>query len=105
MTAFTKDMIPASITTTEQLEVWVSELHVYLYGKNKIAEAINEDGEPVEVFVAETDYFHNTATGTPHYRHLARHSIQLRPEFKISGKIWEHAMILGDEVVPQSMRS
>lgn len=105
MTQFTKDMIPASITTTEQLAVWVSEVHAYRYGTKKVTEAINEDGEPVDVFVAETDTFYNTAPTTPEYRHLARHSIKLRPEYKIFGKIWEHTQILGDDTVPLEMRS
>lgn len=105
MTAFTRDMVPATVVTTEQLEVWVSELHTYLYGARKVTEAIDNDGNPIDVFVAETEVFYNTAVETPHYRHLSRHSIEIRPEYKISGKIWEHAKTLGDEVVPQGMRS
>lgn len=104
MTQFNKDMIPLKIVTTEALAVWLNEIHTYLYGDLKVTEAINNDGEPEKVFVAETEVFYNTAVEPPHHRHLGRHSIELRPEYKISGKLWEHAKILGDEVVPMEMR-
>lgn len=105
MTAFTKDMIPASITTTEQLEVWVSELHTYLYGTLKTVEALDDNGEPLDTYVVESQKYWNTAPATPEWRHLARHSIKLSKEYLTGGKVWEYAQPIGNEVVPTAMRS
>ena len=105
MTQFTKDMIPASIQTTEQLEVWLSEVHTYLYGTQKTIEALDDSGEPLDIYVVESQKYWNTAPGTPEWRHLGRHSIKLSKEYLTGGKVWEYAQPLGSEVVPVSMRS
>lgn len=105
MTAFSKDMIPATITTTEQLEVWLAEMHSYLYGTLKTIEALDENNEPLDIYVVESQKFWNTAPVSPEWRYLSRHSIKLSKEYLTGGKVWEYAQPLGTEVVPVSMRS
>ena len=105
MTQFTKDMIPTSIVTTEALAVWLSEVHSYLYPNALTLEARDQDGEELNSRVAEANKFYLTAPDIPHWQHISRLSVELKPEHQVVGRVWEHVTILGDKAVPSQMRA
>lgn len=98
-------MIPATITTTEALAVWVAEVHQNLYPTLEIVGALDDDGEPVKFFAVDSNKFFLTAVNPPEWRHLGSHSIKLKSEHQRNGKIWEHTFNLGEATVPTEMRA
>lgn len=97
--------LPSSITTVEALAVWALTVLNNSYPDLKVVEAIDDEGQDVEVRAVEANTFYITASETPTWRYLARLSVPLRKEFQQSGKIWEHVRILGDDAIPPAMKS
>lgn len=105
MTQFVPSSLPASCTTVESVAVWALTVLNQLYPDVTSVEALDENREPIIVRCVATDTSYIEASKPPAWRHLSRLSIELRKEWQQSGKIWEHARIIGDEAIPVSMRT
>lgn len=103
MTPFNKNQIPASITTTEALAVWLAEIHQYNYPEILCVEYLDNDNLPIRRRVVEANQFYFTAPQPAEWRYASRQSIKLKPQFKTSGRVWDHVEVIGNEEIPYAM--
>lgn len=106
MTQLTRDAngkileIPPSVTTLEQLISWGIETAQYLYPDLTSTETLDDNGDPVKFRCVESHKLFITATATGVRRHIGRISLEIKPEYAISGKVWNHVKVLGDATIP-----
>lgn len=104
MTKFLPSYIPAEITTLEQLRVWIDEIFVYLYPTKTVVETLDTDGNEIKSVVIEGNKYYYTAPTTPEWRYVSRCAIKLSPNHHVYGRIYEHALDIGDDAIPAQMR-
>lgn len=97
--------LPSSITTVEALAVWSLTVLNNLYPDLLVAEAVDDQGQDVEVRAVEGNTFYITASDPATWRYLARLSVPLRKEFQQTGRIFESVKILGDDAIPVAFKS
>lgn len=100
MTAFNASDIPSSITTYEQLAVWVITTLNDLYPTITVVEG---SGAGQRAFQSAPWLISNT--DPPTWRAIVRASVELDSNWRSGGKIWEHAKSVGSATVPAGYKS
>jgi hypothetical protein len=102
MTAFVTSDIPASITTLEQLAVWVTTVLSVLNPETTVEEI---KGQLVYVATANQFYMPDAPQGE-RYRHAARLSIKMDSAYRTeANKVWTYAQPLSTAAIPASMKT
>lgn len=100
MVAFVKSDIPDSINTLEKLAVWagtvLNDLHTGL--------SVVESSDYMERAAQSAPYL-ITAVDPAVWRVITRTSIELQPQWRRSGKIWEYAKELSTQSIPTEFKS
>jgi len=104
MTPLTKEDIPATVNSVEKLAVWCAEVLQNLYPDVKYNEFTDDDDNPVSRRCIEANKFFYIAIDPGQWRHSSRLSVRLSNQHQIRGKIWEHALSLGETEIPSGMR-
>lgn len=105
MTAFLPEFIPPQIDTFEKLVVWGMEVLSYQYPALTATEFLDNDQSEVKRLTVETNLYFITAVEPPIWRHVSRFSVPVSPDYKVTGRIWEHAEELGNLPVPAGMKA
>lgn len=104
MTLWNRDETPTNIQTIEQAIVYFGEILQNAYPDKTVVTALDENGEELKARSIEANKFYWTAADPPEWRYSARFEIKLSPNHQIYGRIWEHALSLGDAAIPLQMR-
>ena len=100
MTVFNTNMIPPTVDTVEKLAVWCTTLLSDLYRDTTVIESSG-----VAERVAQASPFLFTATDPSVWRYVARVSLQLDPNWRRTGKIWQYAANIGTLAVPNDFNA
>lgn len=103
MTKLEKAWIPNNIDSIEKLWVWCAEILQYRYPNKLYVDSLDQNGENLQLRVIEANNFFLTAPAIPEYRYLSRSAIKISPDYKLYGKVWEHAIQFDDAASPQSV--
>lgn len=105
MTAFLPANIPGSIQTIEQLTVWCTEILQVNFPNSECIEFLDEDGDPLPRRIVESNTFFYTAPNPAEFRHSARISLKVRPEWKTTGRVYDHIEPIGSTPIPAGMKA
>jgi hypothetical protein len=103
MTVLQKAWIPNDIDSVEKLIVWGLEILQYRYPNVLYTDSLDQNGEDLNLRVVEGNNFFLTASTTPEYRYLGRVAVKISPDYKLYGKIWNHAIAFDNPASPQSV--
>jgi len=104
MTRFLTTDIPQQIQTIEQLVVWCAEILQNQFPNVTCVETLDQDGNDIKVRRVEGNKFFYTAPQVPTWRYLTRIEVDLNADHQVYGRIWDHAVSLGDTPIPQGMK-
>ena len=99
MTLFSASDIPASIKTYEQLMVWNASVLAYLHPEMTQIEALDVNGNPIEVRAITGNSFFNTATAPSQWLFIGRISAEVLADH-VAGPTWNYVKSFGDATVP-----
>lgn len=103
MTKLEKAWIPNDIDSVEKLIVWGMEILQYKYPETTYIDSLDQNGEDLDLRVAEGNPFFLTAPSPAEYRYLSRSAIKLSPDHKLYGKLYQHALPIDNPANPQSV--
>lgn len=100
MTAFTSADLPPSINTVEKLIIWSTTLVSDLYRDTSVIEASGQAER-----VAQASPFLFTATDPSVWRYVSRISLELEPNWRRTGKVWQYAKDIGTIAIPSDYKA
>jgi hypothetical protein len=102
MTSFTRTDIPASITTVEQLGVWVLTVLSSINTETSVEEVKGQ----LSYVSTSASFFLPDAPAGERFRHIGRLSIKLNKDYRTEEKkIWEYALEFSTATIPSSMKT
>jgi hypothetical protein len=101
MTVFAATDLPSTINSVEKLEVWATTVLQHLYSSMTVIESTGN----AELAVSAAPFF-ITASDPDVWRYITRTSIALNSNWQRgAGKIWTHALDLGNSAIPTEFKS
>lgn len=104
MTLFRRELIPDEIQTLEQLMIWGGEILQNAYPDVTVVTNLDENANEIKARAVEASKFYWTAPDPAEWRYSARFEIKLSANHQIYGRIWEHALPIGNATIPLQMR-